>query len=126
MSSFAHTLAPANVQAQQAKSAGGSVCSVCGRTEKEFLSSGIVGCADCYRELAVVKKAIVKMQGVEEDERHRGKSGTGQEKLAELVFRRNEIKAELEKMIAKKDLKGVNRCREEMQNLNALIYNEEE
>ena len=110
----------------RANSGGGEVCSVCGRTEREFLSSGLVGCANCYEELQIVRRSVFQMQGIDETERHRGKQGNGEEKLAELVFRRNEIKASLEKMIAKKDLKAVNRYREELQNLNALIYEEDE
>ena len=41
-----------------------AVCSHCGRTATEFFKTGIVGCANCYKDLAwEVKPTIVKMQG---------------------------------------------------------------
>ncbi len=42
------------------------VCATCGTTAKEFLSSALVGCGDCYRYLSsVIHPVLVKMQGAE-------------------------------------------------------------
>ncbi len=104
----------------------GAKCNVCGRTEKEFLSTGIVGCAKCYENLASVKKAIVRMQGTKEIEHHRGKSNACTEVRARMIKRRNELQEQLEEKIAGKDILGANRCKDELKRLNAMLYAEDE
>ena len=110
------------VKTPEIKYARTGVCSVCGRTEKEFLSSGLVGCANCYDSLSCVRPTIAKMQGIEQGDRHRGKDKSGSEERAELVFRRNEIRERLEQKISQKDLVGAQKLQEELQLLNAQIY----
>lgn len=104
----------------------GAKCSSCGRTEKEFLSTGIVGCAACYEELSCVKKVIMKMQGVTVLQQHRGKSNACTEVRAKMVQRRNELQERLEAKIAQKDALGASRCKEDLDRLNAMIYAEDE
>ena len=51
------------------------ICPSCGTTGDEFLKSGYVGCADCYKEFApIIMPVIKRMQG---DVIHLGKSPNG-------------------------------------------------
>ena len=71
MSEFSGAFAP------HAAVRGKSVCPKCGTTEDEFLKSGFVGCADCYKEFApIITPVIKKLQG---DTVHVGKVPEGVE-----------------------------------------------
>jgi protein arginine kinase activator len=50
-------------------------CSVCGTTDEEFLSTGMCGCANCYKDLEPVIMPVI--QRVQSDTRHTGKSLSG-------------------------------------------------
>lgn len=55
------------------------VCPVCGRTAKEFSSTGLVGCGACYKYLVnVVAPVVLRMQGAD---KHVGKTPKREEKV---------------------------------------------
>lgn len=89
------------------------ICPSCGTTGDEFLQTGYVGCADCYKEFAPILMPVVrKMQG---DVSHVGKVPTGVENSVSAEYER--LKKELQKAIETEEYEQAGIIRDRMRQL---------
>lgn len=98
-------------------------CPDCGRTVKEFLKTGLVGCANCYVHLKKeIYPSILKMQG---DRAHCGKRSELSADREKLILRRNEEKKKVEKLMSEHRFDEAQAAMTELKRLNSLLYGEE-
>lgn len=89
------------------------VCRTCGTSADEFLNSGFVGCANCYKELsAVVLPMVQKMQG---DIQHVGKAPDGKQSESTEYER---LKKELNKAIELENYEQASVIRDKMKTVS--------
>lgn len=96
------------------------VCPECGTTAQEFFSTGLVGCASCYKYLEKdVLPTVVKMQG---GRAHCGKRTSLTEEREELILKRNEERRLVEACLAEHRYEEAQRHLKNLKELNKQLY----
>ncbi len=89
------------------------ICPSCGTTGDEFLQTGYVGCADCYKEFApLIMPSIKQIQG---DVSHVGKVPDGVENSVSAEYDR--LKSELARAVSAEDFETAVVLQEKMRKL---------
>lgn len=89
------------------------ICPSCGTTGNEFLRTGFVGCAECYKEFApLMLPAIKQMQG---DVSHVGKVPSGVASSVSAEYDR--LKTELRRAVSAEDFETAVLLQEKMRQL---------
>ncbi len=100
---------------------GSATCPTCGWTQEEYMRTGLMGCADCYRAfLPLTLRETLRLQGklIHEGARPRRAN-------YKLIARRERLKQQVEELLNARDYAAAKRLSEEIVRLNREIEGEE-
>ena len=110
----------ADKEAYFEQNSSSSVCPECGMNSQEFFSTGLVGCANCYKYLEKdILPTIVKLQG---GRVHCGKRTSLTEEREELILKRNAERRLVESCLAEHRYEDAQQHLNKLKELNKRLY----
>jgi len=122
--SLADLLAQPSDEAPEAIGPSSVVCDSCGYTQREFKSTGRLGCPDCYDTFGgLVAPALASMH---RGERHTGKAPAHALERKTRMDRLNTLESELQEAIGSERYEDAARYRDEILDIKKAIEKSEE